>query len=129
MKKFLFIALLMLGCTSCATVFCGGKKRVTFDSDHNAPVTAIVDGHRYKNVTFPFKVKVRRGFNDTEVRFMSEGYHNEDVVVDKTFNWVAVLNLMDPVGWAIDLATGAITKPEYDHYWIDFTPLLPESLE
>ena len=129
MKKFLFIALLMLGCTSCATLFCGSKDRITFDSDHKAPVTAIIDGQRYRDVHFPFKVKIKRGFKESEICFMSEGYRNEDIVVDKVFNWVAILNLVEPIGWAIDLATGAITKPESTNYWIDFTPLLPESLE
>jgi putative ABC transport system permease protein len=52
MKKFLFIALLMLGCTSCATLFCGSKDRITFDSDHKAPVTAIIDAITYVLIAF-----------------------------------------------------------------------------
>ena len=81
MKKLLFVALLMLGCTSCATIFCGSKDRITFDSDHKAPVTAFVDGYRHKNITFPFSIKVKRGLQDTEVRFISDGYYSENIIV------------------------------------------------
>ena len=40
--------------------------------------------------------------------------------IDKTFNAISVINLCDVLGWAIDAATGAITKPEFKFYEIEF---------
>ena len=34
----------------------------------------------------------------------------------------SVINLLDILGWGIDAATGAITKPEFKFYQIDFQP-------
>ena len=122
MKKLLLIALLALSCTSCATILCGTKKRVTFDGDVKAPATMIVDGQPYKDVVLPYKVNVKRGYRDSEVRITVEGYEPVTIYVDKTFNPWSLLNLVEPVGWIIDVATGAITQPAMTHYWVDFTP-------
>ena len=124
MKKLLLIALVMLACTSCATILCGTKDRVTFDSEmRGTSAKMIIDGRMHQNVTFPYKVKIKRGFKATEVRISAEGYEPQTLYINKSFNAWAILNLADIAGWAIDAATGAITKPASDHYWIDFTPV------
>ena len=122
MKKLLIVALLALSCTSCATILCGTKHKVTFDGDVNAPATMIVDGRQYKDVKLPYRVDVKRGYDDSEVRVTVEGYEPVTIYLEKTFNPWSLLNLVEPVGWIIDVATGAITQPLMDHYWIDFTP-------
>ena len=119
-----FLTALMLSISSCATIFCGSKKTVTFES--NLPVesaTLTVDGRKYHNVTFPYVVKVKRGFDETVVLAESEGYKKVSIIIDKNFNPVSVLNLLDVLGWGIDAASGAITKPEFNSYQIDFTPI------
>lgn len=121
MKKLLLIALVMLACTSCATIISGSKKRVTFDSDMKGSAKMIIDGRRYNEVTFPYKVNIERGFGDTVVRVEAEGYQPQTIYIDKTFNPWALLNLTDVVGWIIDAATGALTQPDSDYYWIDMT--------
>ena len=54
--------------TSCATVFCGSKAKVTFDSDIAEKATLTIDGRKYTNVTFPYTTKIRRGFDETVVK-------------------------------------------------------------
>ena len=123
MKRFLLIALCVLSTlsfNSCATICCGTKKRVTFDSDVTSKGTLIVDGRRYREVVFPCKVSIKRGFSDSIVRFNFEGYESHELVVDKSFNPASILNLTNIVGWLVDLATGAITRPAQDFYWVDF---------
>lgn len=44
------------------------------------------------------------------------------IIINKNFNAVSVINLLDVLGWGIDAATGAITKPEFKFYQIDFQP-------
>ncbi len=122
MKKLLLVVLLALTMTSCATIISGTKKRVTFDGTISKPATMIVDGRQYKGVKLPYTVKIKRGFNDTEVRFIVEGYEPITIYVDKNFNPWALLNFADVFGWVVDVATGAVTRPAMTHYWVDFTP-------
>lgn len=42
--------------------------------------------------------------------------------MNKSFNAVSVLNLLNILCWGIDAATGAITKPEFKFYEVDFRP-------
>lgn len=114
------------GMTSCATVFCGSKKMVTFDSD--TPVESVsltVDGRKYNHVNFPYSVKVKRGFNDTVVKVEAEGYEPAMLIVEKTFNAVSVINLCNVLCWGIDAATGAMMKPEFDYYEIELEKSKP----
>lgn len=123
MKKFSIyplvgIAALCLS-TSCASIFCGSKAKVTFDCNVKEGVSLTVDGIKYHDVTFPFTTKVKRGFDDSIVRAEAESYKTETVVIDKKFNPVSIINLCDVLGWGIDAATGAITKPDNNYYQIE----------
>ena len=123
---FLGSSLLM---TSCATVFCGSKAKVTFDSDIAEKATLTIDGRKYTNVTFPYTTKIRRGFDETVVKAESPAYTTETVIINKSFNAVSVINLLNILGWGIDAATGAMTKPEFKFYQIDFQPKEEKSIK
>ena len=85
-------------------------------------VTLTIDGMKHTNVTFPYTTKIRRGFDETVVKIESPNYTAEPIIINKSFNAVSVINLLDILGWGIDAATGAITKPEFKFYQIDFQP-------
>lgn len=106
--------------SSCATIFCGSKARVTFESDITEKATLTIDGRKHTNVTFPYTTKIKRGFDETVVKAEAPNYTTETVVIDKSFNAVSVINLLDILGWGIDAATGAMMKPEFKFYQIDF---------
>lgn len=106
--------------TSCASVFCGSKAKVTFDSNVTDGVSLTIDGIKYHDVEFPFRTKIKRGFDDTIVKAEAESYKTETIVIDKRFNPVSIINLFDVLGWGIDAATGAITKPDNNYYQIEF---------
>ena len=98
--------------SSCATVFCGSRAKVTFDT--NVPVesaTLTIDGKKHQVNAFPYKTRVKRGFTDTEVKVESEGYDPVRFTIFKTFN---------VLGWGIDAATGAMMKPDQRAYEIMF---------
>ncbi len=123
MKRY-FILLGMAGLlTSCATVFCGSKARVTFESDIQEKATLTIDGRKHTNVTFPYTTKIKRGFDETVVKAEAPSYQTETIVIDKNFNAVSIINLCDILGWGIDAATGAMMKPEFKFYQIDFQPI------
>ena len=106
--------------TSCASIFCGTKAKVTFDSNVKENVTLTIDGIKHHDVVFPYTTKVKRGFEDTIVKAEAKEYKTETIVIDKTFNPVSVINLCDVLGWGIDAATGAITKPSQNYIEIEF---------
>ena len=123
MKKFsinLAVGIIMLCLTtSCASIFCGSKAKVTFDCNVKEGVSLTIDGIKYNDVVFPFTTKVKRGFDDTIVRAEAMSYKTETIVIDKKFNPVSIINLCDVLGWGIDAATGAITKPDNSYYQIE----------
>lgn len=128
MKKFYLLSAVAcaLILSSCATVFCGTKAEITFDSNVSQPATLVIDGRKHKNVEFPYTTKVKRGFDTTIVKGQIDGYSTEMIYIDKEFNWVSILNLTDILGWGIDVLSGAVTKPEYNYYEFEFDKL-PEN--
>lgn len=108
--------------SSCASIFCGSKAKVTFDGEISEEATLTIDGLKHTNVTFPYTTKIRRGFDETVVKIESPNYTASPIIINKNFNAVSVINLLDVLGWGIDAATGAITKPEFKFYQIDFNP-------
>ena len=117
--KFVMCGVIICATTSCASIFCGTKAKVTFDCNVKEGVALTIDGIKHHNVNFPFTTKVKRGFDDTIVKAEAESYKTETLVIDKKFNPVSIINLYDVLGWAIDAATGAITKPDSNYYQIE----------
>jgi hypothetical protein len=126
MKKLIYLFALLLF-SSCATVFTGSKKWVTFDANIDQEATLTIDGYKLYNITFPYTTRIRGGFDETIVKAESEGYKTTQIIINKNFNAVSVINLCDPLGWAIDAATGAMMKPEYKFYEFDFKKVEPSN--
>lgn len=112
--------MLLLTFSSCSTIFCGTKKKITLESNVKEAQYIEVDGRRYNSVTFPYTVKVDRGFDTSVIKGVAEDNSTATVYVDKKFNAVSIINLLDILGWGIDAATGAIMTPEYKGYTLEF---------
>ncbi len=127
MKKFLVLGLCIAVLSSCATIFSGSKARITVTDDKVfKPVDLTIDGtSRYSDVVLPAKVKVKRGFKPSTIVAEAEGYETAHVLVNKKFNSTTLFNLImgGVPGMAIDAATGAITKPESDTYYLNMKPV------
>ena len=120
MKKiyFLFSVICVATLSSCASIFCGSKAKIVLnDPQQHQPVNITTDCRHYQNVMLPKVVKVKRGFKPSNVKVDSEGYKPADLTVTKRFNGVSIINLGNVLGWGIDAATGAITKPEQKNYF------------
>ena len=103
--------------------------RIESQSDLRQRHRRKIDGRKYTNVTFPYTTKIRRGFDETVVKAEAPSYTTETVIINKNFNAVSVINLLDILGWGIDAATGAMTKPEFKFYQIDFQPKEEKSIK
>lgn len=121
MKKiylsFLAICVLSLALSSCATIFCGTKAKVTLsNSKIEQHVDITTDVAHYEQVTLPYTVKVKRGYKPSNVVIESEGYKPANITILKSFNAAAISNLTNIIGWGIDAGTGALMKPEKKAY-------------
>ena len=122
MKKTFVLLISSVMICSCATIFTGSKKTVTIDSKVKQPTTLAVDGYKIGTVTLPYTLKIKGRFNETVVKAETQNYEQSVLIINKTFNAVSVINLANIFGWGIDAATGAITKPEFKFYEVDFQP-------
>lgn len=107
--------------TSCATIFTGTRAKVTLTNyGVTQPVNISVDGKTYVNKYLPCKVKVKRGYGPSLLLAETANHEPCSIYIHKKFNPVAVLNLLNLLGWSIDAATGAIMKPQFKTYALNF---------
>lgn len=105
---------------SCATIFSGVKAKVWLTNDRvKEPVNITADNKHYENVLLPYKVKVRRGYSNSNILITSNSYEPYSLSISKRFNAVSLLNIIAPLGFAIDAATGAIMRPDEKSYYVD----------
>lgn len=118
--RLLFILLLTISFSSCATMISGTKADVLIDGDINEPVTINSSAGEYKDVTLPALVEVkRRQLNGQHIQISSEHHSFDDIVLEKTFNGWALMNVFAyGTPFLVDLMTNAVSKPKYDQFFI-----------
>ena len=92
----------------CATVFTGTYDEVEIRSEPDGALI-FIDGVEEGRTPAYLDIK-RPGFGETEVELRLEGYEPRTFVLRKEFNGVSVINLTCLICWAIDVATGSVTK-------------------
>lgn len=107
------MVVLLLGLTSCATLFTGTKDTISFSSTPEG-AKVIMDGMEL--CTTPCHADVKRSLKDRTVEFALDGYKTKIVELDKEFNLISILNLGGMLGWVVDLATGSIFKYDKKNY-------------
>lgn len=101
--------------TSCASILSGSKAKVTLKNDAvTAPVDISYDGKREVDIFLPYTIKVKRGYKPTVVKASAKGYDDAVYTLSKKFNSTTLGNIAfgGIPGFAIDAATGSITKPD-----------------
>ena len=120
-RNLIFLFVLIFMTTSCATLFTGTKSKVLFTSV--PPGAKIIVNGVEKGVT-PTTLKLKRSlFDVTTVTLKLAGYSDKVFEPETTFQPVTILNLANPLGWAIDVATGAIIKYSPANYNIQLVPV------
>lgn len=101
--------------TSCASIFCGSKAKVTLKSDLvTTPVDITYDGKMETSIFLPYTIKIKRGYKPTSIKASAKGFEDANYTISKKFNKTTLWNILlgGVPGIAIDAATGAITQPE-----------------
>lgn len=110
MKFFMSGVMTLVFLSSCSTIFTGTKQSITFMGTpgvgiykNNNKITEITqDGIS--------TVKIKKSLSSTGLVAKQEGYRNTPLVLDAVFNPISVINLFNPIGWLVDLGTGAACK-------------------
>lgn len=126
MKAIIYISVLgfFIFSTSCATILTGTKQKITIDSSPQG-AEILIDGDIVGKT--PAKVRVKKNVNNIidngkDIYLELEGYKKREYELKTEINPVAILNLFNALGWAIDAATGAaIRYAEYNYF--ELTPL------
>lgn len=120
MKKVLPLSIIaLLSLNSCATIFTGTKQTVLFKSEP-AGATIEIDGI-HRGMT-PVELKLRKSFDPSSITLKKEGYEPIYFKPTTNFNVVSILNLFNPLFWAIDGVTGAMMRYDLKIYDLPLKP-------
>jgi hypothetical protein len=100
----LFLSLVLLLTTSCASIFTGAKRNVLFETE---PAGAKVFVNGFEKGVTPVQIKVKA---DDNVEFRLDNYKERVVVMDSKFNMVSILNGFSLIGWGVDALTGSLKR-------------------
>lgn len=114
MKKLGFA--LLLGASmlcGCATIFTPSHDPVTINS---VPVGATVymDGARVGKT--PTTIQVKRQLTPPRIELKADGYYPQAVILQNSFNTVALLDILFWPGFIVDAATGTLMKASQFNY-------------
>ena len=87
------------------------------------PVDMVINGERFRNITMPYKIKLRKTTNYYEIKVSAEGYEPKTVYLGKTVNNMIFLNFLNGIGFLVDLAAGAYEVPEQNYLDIELKPV------
>lgn len=118
MKRKIFSVAILLGATmslsSCGTLFTSSSQEITFTGengigifDKSKKITEIKEGGTAT-------AKIRKKLSSKTLMAKKEGYKDTPVKLEAVFNPISVLNLLSPIGWAVDLGTGKCCKWDED---------------
>ncbi len=114
MKKVLFIlcAVATLGLTSCATILSKSSQAITFNGMEGTRIYS--DGMKIASIGQSGSVTtlVKKQLSDKPLIAKKEGYKPYPFVLSTKIQPLSFLNLLDVLGWGIDLATGKVKKYE-----------------
>lgn len=119
LSGFILLLFIAIGASSCATIFTGTTQTVQINTE--PPGARVqVDGLDYGKT--PTQVRLRKGMRGQTVTIKYPGYEKKIFEPLTNFNPVSVINLFNPLFWAIDFATGAMFRYDPVYYDLDLEP-------
>jgi hypothetical protein len=115
----LFLILISMLMSSCATIFTGTQQTVFVNS---TPPGAMVQVNGIDRGTTPVSLRLKKNIDGQVITLKKEGYEMKFFQPETEFNMVSLLNFIIPIYWAIDAATGAMWKYSPEYYEITLEP-------
>jgi hypothetical protein len=107
------------GLTGCGTLFTGSSSMFAISSE---PEKAKVYVNGMYIGTTPTSTPLKRD-KDYNIVVKKEGYEDASAVITRSFNAVAILNLLSPICWIVDIVTGGMWKFDRDGVTVDLDPV------
>ena len=123
MKKILrliFLFILIISFENCATIFTGSKTTLTINTD---PEGAKIQINGINEGLTPVTVTMKKKINTNTISLTKEGYESKNIILERKINLISFLNLINVLGWGIDILTGAVYNFEPKNYTIKLKPL------
>lgn len=112
-KKHLSI-LLLLGTafcfSSCGTLFTSSRQEITFTGESGISIYDKGQKLTVINDEGIGTAKIKKRLSSKTLTAKKEGYKTTPIQLDATLNPISILNLLDVIGWAVDLGTGKCCK-------------------
>ena len=121
MKKYVVAAMCgaMVLTSGCASMFTRTNDPITFNS---RPEGAKVQVNGMQVGRTPVTVPVKRSLSAPQVQVSLDGYESQHLMLQNTFNGVAMLDVFFWPGFIIDAATGSIMKYSVLNYDVELEP-------
>ena len=113
MKNAIFIAIPVLLLSGCATIFTGSSDNVTFKS---VPEGAKVEINGATVGRTPITIPLKRSLSAPQVQLKLDGYDTKYIMVQNSFNTIAILDVLFWPGFIVDAATGSLMKYDVVNY-------------
>jgi hypothetical protein len=115
----LLVPLALLLGSGCATIFTSSSDPITFKS---VPEGAKVEINGASIGRTPVTVPIKRSLTPPQVQVKLDGYEAKNIMLQNSFNGVAILDVFFWPGFIIDAVTGAIMKYDVLNYEVELDP-------
>jgi len=114
MRESILLMSSVLILSSCGTLFTSSSQDITFTGDPG--ITIYDKGKKIATIGEDGigHSKIRKKLSSKTLIAKKDGFKNTPLQVDAVFNPISILNLLSPIGWAIDLGTGKCCKWDSD---------------
>jgi hypothetical protein len=113
MKRLLFCVIAVIFISGCATIFTGSSDPITFKSVPEG-AKVVVNGASIGRT--PVTVPIKRSLTPPQVQIKLDGYDTQYIMLQNSFNGVAILDVFFLPGFIVDAATGTIMKYDILNY-------------
>ena len=117
--KLALLTCLTLTSAGCATIFSGSHDPITFNS---IPEGAVVEINGARVGKTPVTIPIKRSITPPQVRLKLADHEPQAILLQNTFNAVALLDILFWPGFIVDAATGSLMKYDMVSYEAELEP-------
>lgn len=120
--KYFMATTMLLSLASCGTIFTSSKQDITFTGEYGVRIYDKGKKIAEINDDGVGTAKVRKKLSSKTLIAKKEGYNDQPLQLEATFNPISVLNLLNIIAWGVDLGTGKCCKWADEIIEVQMTP-------